>query len=107
MRVSKRLLLWLVAAAALGAIAFWATSGRPPRLPADHDHRLEQAEATCLYCHLHTGHHPRPHDHPLRDDCFSCHRDAQGELHPRTGAPTQLPGGWKDDPRLAGKGRER
>ena len=105
MRVSRRLVLWAAAVAAGGAAAWWAASGKPPRLPADADHRLDQAEAACLRCHVHSGRKPRPADHPLRDDCFSCHRDPAGALHPRAGAPTELPGGWRDDPRLAGKGR--
>jgi len=103
MRASSRLLFWLAAVAVLGAVALWATSGKPPRLPVDPDHSVDQAEARCLHCHVHTGAHPRPADHPLRDDCFSCHRDAHGVLHPRQGASTELTGGWKDDPRLAGK----
>ncbi len=77
----------------------WAASARPPRLPADADHSLAQPESHCLDCHRHLARHPRPLDHPSRDDCFSCHRDAGGTLHPRPGAPTSLPGGWADDPR--------
>ncbi|MGD1147704.1 MAG: hypothetical protein ABR961_07140 [Thermoanaerobaculaceae bacterium] len=103
MRASRSLLLRLAAVAALGAVALWATSGKPPRLPADPDHSVGEAETRCLRCHVHTGAHPRPTDHPLRDDCFSCHRDARGVLHPRQGASTDLPGGWKDDPGLAGR----
>jgi hypothetical protein len=103
MRTSRRLLVWLAAVAALGAVALWTTSGKPPRLPADQDHRVDQTETGCLHCHVHTGAHPRPTDHPPRDDCFSCHRDAHGVLYPRQGASTDLPGGWKDDPRLAGR----
>ncbi|HVN75534.1 MAG TPA: hypothetical protein VMT19_04400 [Thermoanaerobaculaceae bacterium] len=103
MRVSKRLLLWLAAVAAMGAALLWATSGKPPRLPADADHRFDQTESACLQCHTRTGRHPRPADHPLRDDCFSCHRDRLGELHARPGAPTEVPGGWRDDPRLAAR----
>jgi hypothetical protein len=103
MRASKRLVLWVGTLAIGAVVVFWTTSGKPPRLPADDDHAFEQAEAHCLHCHVHTGPRPRPSDHPLRDDCFSCHRDPRGGLHPRTGAPTSLPGGWRDDPRLAGK----
>ncbi|HVN32847.1 MAG TPA: hypothetical protein VMT45_12765 [Thermoanaerobaculaceae bacterium] len=96
----RRLLLWVLAPAALLVVVLlsWST---PPRLPADPDHALEQAEAHCLTCHIHTGRHARPAGHPLRDDCFSCHRDPRGVLHPRPAAPTSLPGGWADDPRLA------
>lgn len=69
-------------------------------MPADADHRLADAETRCLECHRRDARHPRPADHPLRDDCHSCHRDASGVLHPRKGAPTELPGGWRDDPLL-------
>ena len=103
MRVPRRLVLWTAGVVACGAVAWWATSGAPPRLPSDPDHRLDQAESACLRCHVRSGRHPRPADHPLRDDCFSCHRDRGGALHPRAGAPTDLPGGWRDDPVLAGK----
>ena len=103
MRSRARLFAWVVGLAAPVAIGVWATSGKPPRLPADRDHAVSQAESKCLGCHTRPGAHPRPADHPLRDDCFSCHRDARGELHPRPGAPTSVPGGWRDDPMLAGR----
>jgi len=86
----------------LGALligGLWAASDRPPRLPADADHGLALPEARCLGCHRHDARRPRPADHPPRDDCFSCHRDAAGALHPRRGAPTSISGGWADDPR--------
>ena len=94
-----RLLLWVLAPAAL-LVAVLLTRSTPPRLPADRDHVLGQSEAHCLTCHSHMGKPPRPAGHPLRDDCFSCHRDPRGVLHARPGAPTSLPGGWADDPRL-------
>jgi hypothetical protein len=95
-----RALLWL-AVPALLLLALWATADRPPRLPADADHGVEQSEARCLSCHGHAERRPRPDDHPHRDDCFSCHRDAGGTLHARAGAPEAIPGGWQDDPRLS------
>jgi hypothetical protein len=95
-----RALLWLVAPVLL-LLALWVTADRAPRLPDDGDHRPGQAEAICLGCHGHTARRPRPADHPLRDDCYSCHRDAAGALHARDGAATEIPGGWRDDPRLA------
>ena len=98
----RRLVLWLLALAILLGVVLLIRR-TVPRLPADRDHPLDQAEAHCLTCHSHAGKHPRPPEHPLRDDCFSCHRDAAGVLHPRPGAPTSLPGGWSDDPRLAGR----
>ncbi len=104
MRARRRILVWAVGLAAPIAIGLWATSGKPPLLPADGDHAVTQAEAKCLSCHQRAGTHPRPPGHPLRDDCFSCHRDHVGVLHPRPGAPTSLPGGWRDDPALAGRG---
>jgi hypothetical protein len=100
MRARRRLLLWLLALAVLFVAILLATR-TPPRLPGDRDHTLDQAEARCLTCHSHTARHPRSAGHPPRDDCFSCHRDPRGVLHPRPGAPTSLPGGWLDDPRLA------
>jgi hypothetical protein len=93
----------LLAAAAVVALALWASADRAPRMPGDADHRPETAEARCLECHGRPARHPRPPDHPLRDDCHSCHRDAGGALHPRKGAPTELPGGWRDDPVLRGR----
>ncbi len=95
-----RALAWL-AVPALVLLALWATGDRPPRMPGDADHATGQSETHCLSCHGHTAQRPRPADHPLRDDCFSCHRDAGGDLHPRTGVPTEIPGGWRDDPRLS------
>lgn len=80
------------------------TSDRAPKMPNDPDHGINLLETRCLSCHGYGQKHPRPDDHPLRDDCFSCHRDAQGELHPRRDAPTSLPGGWREDPRLLAKG---
>lgn len=102
MRSSPRLraLTWL-AVPGLLLLALWATSDRPPRMPADVDHATDQSEARCLSCHGHTRRRPRPDDHPQRDDCFSCHRDAAGTLYPRLGAPEAIPGGWLDDPRLS------
>ncbi|BCW93635.1 hypothetical protein EG19_08000 [Thermoanaerobaculum aquaticum] len=79
-------------------------SDRAPKMPSDPDHGIDLPEIRCLSCHGYGQKHPRPEDHPLRDDCFSCHRDAQGKLHPRWDAPTSLPGGWRDDPRLLAKG---
>ena len=90
---------------ALVVLALWAVGGKPPRLPADIDHAPDQAETRCLTCHGPAARHPRPADHPQRDDCYSCHRDAGGTLHPRPGAPTAVPGGWREDPRLEGKVR--
>jgi len=97
-------------AAALAGAGLLATGGKPPRLPRDRDHGLAQAESRCLTCHSRGDAHPRPAGHPLRDDCFSCHRDPAGALHPRPGAPTSIAGGWRDDPVLApraGAGGER
>lgn len=76
---------------------------RPPNMPQDSDHRPEQSELSCLSCHGYGKKHPRPESHPLRDDCFSCHRDWRGKLYPRREAPTAFPGGWQEDPRLLGK----
>jgi hypothetical protein len=103
MRTRGRVFAWAIGLAAPIAIGLWAASGKAPRLPADGDHAVAQAEARCLGCHMRAGAHPRPAGHPLRDDCFSCHRDHAGVLHPRRGAPTSLPGGWRDDPVLAGR----
>ncbi|MGC8916274.1 MAG: hypothetical protein ACP5NF_04780 [Thermoanaerobaculum sp.] len=93
----------------LGLAAVFAVlllaSDRAPRMPGDGDHTVQQSEAACLACHAFGKRHPRPEDHPLRDDCFSCHRDASGQLHPRRDAPTSIPGGWRDDPRLVAKTR--
>ncbi len=103
MRSRGRLFAWVLGLAAPVAVGLWATSGKPPRLPADGDHAVSLAEAKCLGCHTRSGAHPRPAGHPLRDDCYSCHRDPAGVLRPRRGAPTSLPGGWRDDPVLAGR----
>ncbi len=91
----------------MAALVVWTASDRPPRMPADADHSLDQTEGHCLSCHGYGRSHPRPADHPLRDDCFSCHRDARGVLHPRPQAPTAIPGGWRDDPRLAPRAAPR
>jgi hypothetical protein len=102
MRLSSRLALWFLAPALVTVVLLLATGRKPARLPGDRDHALDQSEERCLSCHAHAARHPRPADHPLRDDCYSCHRDPTGALHPREGAPMSLPGGWRDDPRLAG-----
>lgn len=81
----------------------WVASDRAPKMPMDSDHLVSLPETRCLSCHGYGQKHPRPEKHPLRDDCFSCHRDAHGKLHPRRDAPTTLPGGWRDDPRLLAK----
>lgn len=98
LRLSKRLLTGLVAVS-LVALGLWATSDRAPRMPGDGDHAIPQSESQCLSCHGRAGQRPRPVDHPLRDDCYSCHRDAAGTLHPREDAPTEIPGGWRDNER--------
>lgn len=71
-----------------------------PRMPGDADHDPSQTESDCLACHSHQSFSPRSMQHPRRDDCYSCHADAEGRLHRRPDAPTELPGGWPDDPRL-------
>jgi hypothetical protein len=103
MKVNVRRLAWAVGLVAVAGVGLWATSRGSPALPADRNHAVSQAEARCLGCHDRTGGFPRPADHPLRDDCFSCHRGPDGRLVPRPGAPTSLPGGWRDDPVLAGR----
>ena len=101
MAANSRLRLFAPLAAIVLLIGgLWAASDRPPRMPADGDHKPELVEVRCLECHGHTARHPRPADHPQRDDCYSCHEDAAGRLHPRRGAPQSLLGGWESDPRL-------
>ncbi len=107
MRSRARLALWLLASAVIAGALVLATGRQPPRLPGDRDHILAQPEVRCLTCHAHTATHPRPADHPLWDDCFSCHSDPTGTLHPRPTAPVSLAGGWRDGPRLAGKADAR
>ena len=108
MRVGGTRARWAaLALAAAAGLGWWASGRKPPRLPADADHALDQTEAHCLTCHAFGAKHPRPPNHPLRDDCFSCHRDRNGTLHPRRSAPTSLPGGWRDDPRLAGRAAKK
>ncbi|MEP0772786.1 MAG: hypothetical protein HRF46_00285 [Acidobacteriota bacterium] len=92
----SRRLAMIVAATLLVLAVLWAVGDRPPRMPADGDHGVEQSELSCLSCHGVSGRAPRPPDHPPRDDCYSCHRDAGGRLHPRRDAPTELPGGWRE-----------
>ncbi len=103
MAANARRLIWAAGLVAAAGVGLWATSRGSPSLPDDQNHAVSQAEAKCLGCHARTAGFPRPADHPLRDDCFSCHRDARGRLRPRPGAPTSLPGGWRDDPVLAGR----
>jgi len=86
----------MVGSAVVLLAVLWAVADRPPRLPADGDHGVDQPESRCLSCHGVVARWPRPAHHPPRDDCYSCHRDAAGRLHPRRGAPTELPGGWRD-----------
>ena len=93
--------------------AMWATSGKAPRLPADGDHAVRaKAEAKCLEGLSPASRRaPAPGRAPAPTTASSCHRDHLGVLHPRRGAPTSLPGGWRDDPRspggAAGGGRDR
>ncbi len=102
-RRSIRALAWLAVPAAVAALLLLTSRGAP-RLPADGDHTARTSEARCLTCHSFAGTRPRPADHPPRDDCFSCHALADGELRPHPGAPTSLPGGWRDDPGRRGSG---
>lgn len=100
--------LWVLPLLAMAVLAaLWLLSDDAPRMPADADHTVRQTETACLTCHGHQGRSPRPASHPLRDDCYSCHGDAAGRKHRRPGAPTELPGGWPDDPRLNPAGRRR
>ena len=96
--------LWLLPILILALFTvLWLAGGdgeSGPRMPGDADHDPGQSEAECLVCHSHQSFSPRSVQHPRRDDCYSCHTDAEGRLHPRLGAPTELPGGWPDDPRL-------
>lgn len=96
-RRSFRALLWL-AVPAVAAVVLLLTSRGAPRMPGDGDHTARTSEVRCLSCHSFAGERPRPDDHPPRDDCFSCHALADGAMHPRPGAPTSLPGGWRDAP---------
>jgi hypothetical protein len=100
------MLVLLVIAAAMTGL-WWTRRDRAPGMPPNGDHVIAQSEQRCLSCHGHTQRRPRPVNHPLRDDCFSCHRDDAGRLHTRPGAPTTLPGGWRDDPRLERRQQER
>jgi hypothetical protein len=56
----------------LFALVFLGTS-RPPEIPGDWDHVSARTEKDCLRCHGPDGDHVRRPNHPLRDDCFSCH----------------------------------
>jgi len=47
---------------------------RPPRLPADVDHRPSQGPSECLECHGPGRRSPRGPNHPpAQTGCFNCH----------------------------------
>jgi hypothetical protein len=72
----RRLALSLGAAAiavgALLAMVFLGTDP-PPEIPADRDHVASRSTEACLSCHGPGESAARPPNHPLREDCFTCH----------------------------------
>jgi len=46
---------------------------RRPHIPADADHAGVLEPARCLECHGPGRDHARGPNHPLNDQCFSCH----------------------------------
>lgn len=64
----------VVAAAVLGLFA--GRGRKPPRLPADLEHRRARAAnraEPCLDCHARSADVPVPSTHTGRQDCDSCH----------------------------------
>lgn len=64
-----------VATLATGALfaAVFLGATKPPPIPADEVHPLIATERDCLQCHGPGKPQVRSRNHPLRDDCFSCH----------------------------------
>ena len=69
------LFVFLGVGGALGvALVAYTVLHRPPRLPADADHRRTQSSAECLECHGPSGKSPRGPNHPpAQSGCFNCH----------------------------------
>jgi hypothetical protein len=57
----------------MGSLVLYTLRQRPPLLPADRDHAIAREPSACLVCHGPTGNDPRDPNHPLNDQCFSCH----------------------------------
>ncbi len=73
-RGSVRLILFLIVAAGLmGMLIVYTVRHRRPPIPADADHLRSTEASQCLSCHGPGAKRPRGPDHPLNDQCFSCH----------------------------------
>lgn len=74
-----------VAAVAVAAVMFLMLFGwnPAPAIPRDLDHARSPDEQACLRCHGPDGQNARPKNHPLRDDCFSCHPWAKPDASSR------------------------
>lgn len=72
-----RLAVFLAVALAVPTllVVYTVTHRRPP-IPADADHVRTFEPAGCLACHGPAGKRPRDRNHPLNDQCFSCHERA-------------------------------
>jgi hypothetical protein len=72
-----RVLVFLAVAGALvGLLVLYTVQHRRPRIPADADHVQVASRDRCLSCHgpgMRNARHP---NHPLNDQCFSCHERA-------------------------------
>jgi hypothetical protein len=67
---------FVLAALVSGALVLYTVQHRRPFIPADADHAGEQAPAQCLSCHGPGARKARGPNHPLNDQCLSCHERA-------------------------------
>jgi len=56
----------------MAALLFYTLTHRRPLIPRDADHEGVEP-ARCLECHGPGRDHARGPNHPLNDQCFSCH----------------------------------
>lgn len=74
---SVRLAVFVIFALGLtGLLIAYTLVHRRPLIPADPDHARSLEPVRCLDCHGPTGKNRRGKNHPLNDQCFSCHERA-------------------------------
>lgn len=57
----------------LGGLVLYTLQHHRPLVPADADHLPARDQAECLRCHGPGARNARGPNHPLNDQCFSCH----------------------------------
>lgn len=64
--------------AVVGVLYYLSATGKKiPPIPQDEAHVSVLTEAGCLDCHGEGGPIPRKPEHPPKDECFKCHKQAE------------------------------